>query len=133
MSANTTLTLVILAVSDLPRAVKFYSRAFEWEIAVDNAVYVEYKLPNGMRVGLYERHAFGKNPGETPILVPTGTLAPTELYLYADDPYDAMLRLSEAGGRMLSPLEPRSWGDLAGYYADPDGNVIAIAQPLPET
>lgn len=34
-----------------------------------------------------------------------------------------------AGGRPLSPLQPRSWGEEAAWFADPDGNVIAVAQP----
>jgi predicted enzyme related to lactoylglutathione lyase len=131
--STTSLSLVILAVSDLPRAVRFYAQAFAWKQTVDTDVYVEYRMPNGMRLGLYERHAFGKNAGSTPILIPTGTTAPVELYLYADDAYEAEERLVSAGAKLLSPMQARSWGDLAAYYADPEGNVVVVAQPLPQT
>jgi catechol 2,3-dioxygenase-like lactoylglutathione lyase family enzyme len=130
--ANVRLSLVILAVSDLARALTFYRAAFGWEQTVGAPVYVEFTLPGGQRVGLYERHAFGKNMHEVPVLIPRGTLAPTELYCYADDLPSAIERLESAGARLLSLLTPRSWGDEVAYFADPDGNVIALARPLPE-
>ena len=30
--------------------------------------------------------------------------------------------------RPLSPLVDRSWGEQAAWFADPDGNVVAVAQ-----
>jgi uncharacterized glyoxalase superfamily protein PhnB len=41
-------------------------------------------------------------------------------------------RLHSAGARALSPLGPRDWGDEAAYFADPDGNVLVVARPLPK-
>ncbi len=37
-------------------------------------------------------------------------------------------RAIAAGARELSPLAPRDWGDEAAYFADPDGNVLAVAR-----
>jgi uncharacterized glyoxalase superfamily protein PhnB len=39
--------------------------------------------------------------------------------------------IEAAGGRPLSPLAERAWGEQAGWFADPDGNVIAVAQRVP--
>ncbi len=122
------LSLVILAVRDLGRSRRFYDEAFGWEVAVDVPVYVEYRLPSGMRVGLYERTAFGRNTGRPPFAAPPGDLAPTELYLSTGDPEDAIRRLQAAGAEFLSPYSLRDWGDEAAYYADPDGNVIVVAR-----
>jgi len=36
------------------------------------------------------------------------------------------------GARVLSELEPRDWGDKVAYYADPEGNVLAVACPIKE-
>ena len=119
--------LTILAVADLPRAVAFYRDAFGWEQMVDAAVYVEFRLPGGMALGLYERNGFGRNTGQVPAAVPPGALAGTELYLRTDDLAGAAARLEAAGARLLSPAAPRDWGDTVAYYADPDGNVLAIA------
>ena len=122
--------LTILAVADLERSSRFYDRAFGWEKSVDEPVYVEYSLPGGMRLGLYDRVAFGRNTGQVPAGIPAGALAPTELYLYADDVEGAMRALTDAGARPLGGLERRPWGDEAAYFADPDGNVIVVARPL---
>lgn len=124
--AEPRLALVILAVDSLPRSVEFYVQAFGWAKAVDTAAYVELALPAGMRMGLYEREAFGRNIGEPPAQAPSGPTA-TELYLVVDDVEATFARVLAAGGRMLSPVAPRGWGDVVGYVADPDGNVVAVA------
>jgi hypothetical protein len=31
---------------------------------------------------------------------------------------------------LLDPLRRRDWGDEVAYFADPDGNVVALARPL---
>jgi predicted enzyme related to lactoylglutathione lyase len=124
------LGLVILAVRDLPRAVSFYRQAFGWPSPVETPVYVEFSLPAGLRLGLYERHGFARNTGSLPAAPAPGALAATELYLYPSDLEPALARIEEAGARLLSPLTPRDWGDEAAYYADPDGNVVVLARPL---
>lgn len=43
--------LTILAVKDLPKAVKFYSQAFGWAQTVNVPVYTEFELPGGYEVG----------------------------------------------------------------------------------
>lgn len=121
--------LTILAVADVQRSARFYDRAFGWNKAVNESVYVEYLLPGGMRIGLYDRIAFGRNTMQVPAAVGVGELAPTELYLHTDDLEDAMRALTGAGARALGALERRPWGDEAAYFADPDGNVIVVARP----
>jgi len=122
--------LTILAVRDLRLASRFYDRAFGWTKSVNETVYVEYELPGGQRVGLYDRVAFGRNTGRVPAAITEGELAPAELYLHVDQPEAAMRSLADAGARLLSGLEPRAWGDEAAYFADPDGNVIVVAREL---
>ncbi len=39
-----------------------------------------------------------------------------------------MERVRAAGGREVSPLASRPWGDRAAYFADPDGHVLAVAE-----
>ncbi len=124
------LALVILAVADLPRARAFYDAAFGWPADVDVPVYVEYALPGGLRLGLYDRAGFARNTGEPPAPPPAAGTAATELYLYPDDVPAAIVRVEAAGARLLSALAPRGWGDEAAYYGDPDGNVLVLARPL---
>lgn len=127
------LKLVILAVSDLRRAVSFYQQAFGWPQTVDERVYAEFSMSEEQRLGLYERTAFGANIGRTPAKLPVGEVGGTELYFYVDAELpSAIARLEAVGARMLSKLAPRDWGDEAAYFADPDGNVLVLARPTKE-
>jgi predicted enzyme related to lactoylglutathione lyase len=123
------MALIILAVSDLTRSVKFYREAFGWPQKVDERSYAEFELPLGQRLGLYTREGFGLNTGLEPSLPLEGSLSGTEIYFYAEDVAASLLRLEEAGARHLHPLMLREWGDEAAYCADPDGNVLVIARP----
>lgn len=130
MSTGVRLALIILAVRDLPRAVRFYRDAFDWSQTVDVPVYAEFALPLGQRLGLYERQSFGVNTGQVPAEVLEGELAGTEIYFHVEDIHRAVARVEAAGARKLSPLAERDWGDEAAYFADPDGNVLVLARPL---
>jgi hypothetical protein len=50
-----------------------------------------------------------------------------ELYLTVEDPGAYLRRAVAAGGKELSPVVRRDWGDDAGYCLDLDGHVIAFA------
>jgi len=123
------LGIVILAVGDLSRSSTFYRAAFGWPAEVETPAYVEFRLPAGMRLGLYRREAFARNVGDAPHEAPSGSLASTELYLFPGDLVQAVERALAAGARLLSPIARRDWGDDVAYVADPDGNVIALARP----
>ncbi|UFN45145.1 VOC family protein [Nocardioides okcheonensis] len=53
-----------------------------------------------------------------------------ELYLRCADTSAALARALDAGGRLLDDLQRRSWGEHVGYVLDPDGHVVALAQPV---
>jgi len=53
------------------------------------------------------------------------------VYVRVEDVDATAAQLEEAGGRALSPLEERAWGERAAWFADPDGNVVAVAQAAP--
>lgn len=119
--------LTILAVADVGRASAFYRTAFpEWSVAVEVPVYTEFRLPDGHRLGVYQREAFARNTGAMPQPWSQGTTG-TEIYLACEDLPALEARLVQGGARLLSPLAPRSWGEEVAYYADLDGNVLALA------
>ena len=122
-------TMTVLAVSDLKRAVAFYQDAFGWPIRIDVPVLVEFELPDGTGLAVYVREGFGRNTNQLPFAVPEGEITGTELYFHCDDLEATIERLKAAGARELSPLAPRDWGDDAAYFADPAGNVLAVARP----
>jgi catechol 2,3-dioxygenase-like lactoylglutathione lyase family enzyme len=121
---------VILAVHDAQRSAEFYEGVFGWArnpLVAQWSNYVELFQPEGGTLGLYERDGFAAASGaELPD--PNGHENPAELYVRVDDVRPLLERLEAAGARALSPLAPRVWGDDAAYFADPDGNVVAVAQ-----
>lgn len=127
-SAPARLSLVILAVSDLARASRFYRDVFGWSAAVEVPVYVELAPPDGARLGLYARDAFVKNTHAPTSPRLDGHTTATEVYVTVDDLDAAVARLEGAGAARLSPTAPRPWGDTAAYYEDPDGNVVVVAR-----
>lgn len=129
MAEEARLTLVILAVEEVKRAVSFYRAAFGWPQTVDESVYAEFALPGAMRLGLYTHAGFERNIGQAPLKLARGEITSTEIYLFVDDLSAAIARMKAAGARLLSSRALRDWGDEAAYFADPDGNVVVLAQP----
>jgi lactoylglutathione lyase len=124
---------VIFAVADVARSADFYERAFGWprNPLVDYASYVEFLPPDGGAVGVYERHGYAAEVGAKPVEPHSGTVAPGYLYLRVEDLDATVSALEAAGAHPLSPLVERAWGERAAWFADPDGNVVAVAQRVP--
>lgn len=123
------LSIVILAVEDLRRAVAFYTGAFGCAEVVTSPNYVELDAGGTTRLGLYERVGFGRNIGSMPAAPVAGEVSRAELYFRVDALPAAIEKLEAAGARLLSSAQERPWGEVAAYFADPDGNVIAVAVP----
>lgn len=121
---------VILAVDDVNRSVDFYERVFGWprNPKIDYSNYVELLEPGGGCLGLFERRAFERTARATTAKPERQTA--TELYVRVDDVEPVMERLEALGARPLAPLMAKEWGEEAAYYADPDGNVVAVARRL---
>ncbi len=58
-----------------------------------------------------------------------GDIPRAELYLRVDDAAAYHARALAHGAVELSPLVDRDWGDRAAYSLDPDGHVLAFAEP----
>jgi catechol 2,3-dioxygenase-like lactoylglutathione lyase family enzyme len=58
------LGLVILAVPDLETGHRFYAQAFGWPVAVHSPGYVEFRLPEAMRLGSGARGADRGTPAQ---------------------------------------------------------------------
>lgn len=124
------LAIIILGVEDVERSTRFYEAAFGWRRVADVPVYVELALPDGMRLGLYQRESFALNTGIPPSTTADGGITASELYIRVEDIDAAIKGLKDAGARELDGAKERSWGDVAAYFSDPDGNVVAISKPL---
>jgi catechol 2,3-dioxygenase-like lactoylglutathione lyase family enzyme len=123
---------VIFAVSDVARSKAFYQSVFEWPQngRIDYDDYVELHAPDGT-LGLCERGTYARLTEATPITPGNGDVSPAYLYVRVPDAQATVVKMGAAGARELAPLAGRSWGEEAAWFADPDGNVVAVAQALP--
>ncbi len=124
---------VVVAVADLARSLDFYERVFAWprNPLVDYANYVELLPPDGGAVGLYQRAGFAGEVGAEPVEIDDDRVSPHYLYVRVEDVEATVAAIEGAGGRRLSPLAQRAWGERAAWFADPDANVVAVAQRVP--
>jgi catechol 2,3-dioxygenase-like lactoylglutathione lyase family enzyme len=118
---------VVLAVADVDRAYAFYRDVFGWESHLEwPGEYTELVLSEDDRLGLYRRDGWAETAGAEPAEL-NGQISTAYLYVRVDDLDRTLDRLEKVGARRLSPRQQRGWGDEAAYFADPDGNVVAVA------
>jgi flavin reductase (DIM6/NTAB) family NADH-FMN oxidoreductase RutF/predicted enzyme related to lactoylglutathione lyase len=122
--------VTILATDDVRALAGFYMRAFDWPIEIESREYVQFAVPGGQAIAVCGFDAFEDHTGSRVPHKTDENLTGIQLYLRTDDLSGAIARVIEAGGRPLSALRRRKWGDEAAYFADPDGNVVALARRL---
>lgn len=120
----------ILYVADQRRSADFYRGVLDVDPILDVPGMTEYPLGEGSVLGLMPETGIKRLLGEALPDPASGNGIPrAELYLRVKDCRRPHHRAIEAGGIELSPVAFRDWGDFAGYILDPDGHVIAFAQP----
>lgn len=120
------LSLVTLAVADLPRARDFYARLGWCEATASNAAIAFFDL-GGFALALYGRDALAAEVGVDPAGAGFGgvTLAHNVRTVAR---VDAILaEATDAGGRLVRPASTTSWGGYSGWFADPDGHLWEVA------
>jgi len=121
-------TLIVLYVADQSRSTAFYRAVLGCEPVLDVPGMTQFLLPGGATLGLMPFEAIRR-------LLPTlprggeDDTPRCELYLVVDDPGSFHGRALDSGATELDALAPRDWGDEAAYSLDPDGHVLAFAQP----
>lgn len=122
-------TEIILFVENQEESTRFYSNLFGFEPCLFVSGMSEFNLGNGIKLGLMP------NDGIHRLLQPTiqhpknANGAPTcELYLLVDDVKAIYAHANQIGAKEISPILKRSWGDIACYFQDPDGHLIAFAE-----
>jgi len=121
----------ILYVADQRRSTDFYREALDAAPRLDVAGMTEFDLVGGAVLGLMPETGITRLLGGAVPDPASARGAPrAELYLVGPDAQARFDRAVSAGARALSPPLPRDWGHLAGYCLDPDGHVLAFAEPL---
>lgn len=117
---------VVLVVTDLDRAVHFYTEVLGLPLGHRSGPYAQ--LATGVtRVALYERQAMASTLGLGALRSPEPDAPAFELGFKVDDVDAAYTELVEAGAHPVTPPTDRPWGQRTAYVRDPDGHLIELA------
>ena len=122
--------LFILYVADQVRSRDFYTALLDVDATLDVPGMTEFPLCQESALGLMPESGIVRLlEGAIPDPASAAGVPRAELYLIVDDVEISFNRALAAGATQVSPPSTRDWGDLAGYCLDPDGHVVALAQP----
>lgn len=125
------LVQTILYVEDQERSTAFYRGILGREPDLHVPGMTEFHLSAICRLGLMPNRGIAKIlEGKTPHPDKGNGIPRCELYLKVADARAAYDHALAYGAVPISAVQPRDWGDMAGYLADPDGHIIAFAQTL---
>jgi predicted enzyme related to lactoylglutathione lyase len=119
----------ILYVADQRTSRDFYAAVLDQTPTLDTEGMTEFALGSACTLGLMPVVGIAGILGLDPGRWSDSALPPrSELYWRRTDANDLVHRAIRAGGRVISPMARRSWGEDVAYLADPDGHVLALAR-----
>ena len=112
--------IVTVYVTDMDRAVKFYTEALGLKLQYRaGAGWAQFDAGKGLVLALHGTHAGGPTPGQN---------GSTVLGLELDTPMDqAYQQLQERGVQFAGPVQETAHVRLA-YFSDPDGNSFYLSE-----
>lgn len=118
-------SLITLAVDDLPQAVAFYQN-MGWQAAQTGPGVAAFNL-HGTVFGLYPWISMAADMGLDPQLA----MRPRMTLGYNVREKTEVAQILEAakhyGGSILKPAHDIFWGGHSGFFADPDGHMWEVA------
>ncbi len=122
---------IILYVSNQELSKKFYEAVLHKSPSLNVPGMTEFTLSENLKLSLMPNAGIAKILGDKTPHPETGTGIPRcELYLHVKDLKAEFDNAIKAGAKLISEIEERNWGDRAGYLADSDGHVIALAEMI---
>lgn len=135
------LSVLILCVDDLERALRFYREGLGLQTPgiigqeFEHGAVAFFDLQPGLKLAIWPRKSLAYDTG----LPPAGP-SPTEFSIghnvSSTEEVDAvMTQAVDAGAVVVKPAQKTFWGGYSGYFQDPDGHLWEIVwnpQRLPE-
>jgi catechol 2,3-dioxygenase-like lactoylglutathione lyase family enzyme len=125
-------TNFILYVADQARSTAFYTQVLNVEPTLNVPGMTEFTLADHCILGLMPEAGIKRLLGERLPDPATSQVPRAEVYLMVAEPAAYHRRALAAGAIELSELKDRDWGQRAAYSLDPDGHVLAFAEPIIE-
>ncbi|OFW59197.1 MAG: hypothetical protein A2133_00375 [Actinobacteria bacterium RBG_16_64_13] len=106
-----------LMVSDVPKAIDFYSKVFDWEF--DQDTFPSYPLIKT-----------GDTPGGALMAKPVSTLVcALNSYFHVQDVESTLTRAMVMGATVIAPKTPIPGVGFWAMFAGPDGIPVGLLQP----
>lgn len=119
----------IIYVSNQMRSAEFYEKLLTITPSLNVPGMTAFDLSKNVRLGLMPEKGIAKIIAPVMPHPETGNGIPRcEIYLKVTNPEAYINRALVLGGKMISPLQLRNWGDSVGYVSDLDGHIIAFAK-----
>lgn len=123
---------IILYVHDQAVSRTFYQKIFRKAPELDVPGMTEFILSDNCKLGLMPNNGIAKVlKDKTPHPESGNGIPRCELYLYVEDIHLEFENAECSGANVISPVLARDWGDTVCYFSDPDGHIIAFAEPTP--
>jgi lactoylglutathione lyase len=120
----------ILFVRDQQKSRLFYENILRQKPVLDVPGMTAFELSPGHRLGLMPATDIRQIlDNKIPDPADAGMIPRCEIYLLVEDVGKEFENAMTCGASLISKAKVRSWGDIACYFADPDGHLIAFAQP----
>lgn len=116
------LDYVIWYVKSLRRSTEFYRDVLGLEVRINGDGYVEFAMDN-IKLALFETAKLNELIGQDRGTPPCG-----EIGFIVDDVDTEAERLRKAGAEIRTGPTDRPWGERTLHLADPDGNIVELAQ-----
>lgn len=121
--------MIILYISDQERSKTFYETVLQTKPVLHVPGMTEFLLTDDFKLGLMPESGIVKILlDKTPHPTLGNGIPRCELYLFVENPAEALERAVKAGAKEISKAESRDWGDTVAYCADSDGHIIAFAK-----
>ena len=122
------LDYIVLVVSDLDRALQFYTNILGLRLGHRSGDYAQFDT-GSTRLALYSRAAMEKTLGMD-LEPPSGDAPAFEIGFKVADVDAAFEELVRLGAGPVAPPTTRAWGQRTAYVRDPDGYLVELAQDL---
>lgn len=121
----------VLFVEDLERAVQFYRNTLGIEVIFTDDVSAALRM-EGQDFAIVHLSVGDEMLNETILKEPAGVSHRVMLCADVEDVDSIYETLSAKGVKFIKPPMDKHWGWRTAYFADPDGNIWELRQPLPQ-
>ncbi|MDD2986079.1 lactoylglutathione lyase [Flavobacterium sp.] len=119
----------ILYVANQEKSSYYYQQLLEIIPSLNVPGMTEFELTDGVKLGLMPEDGIAKIVTDKAPHPKLGNGIPRcELYLKIKNAAEYLKRGVLLGGKEISELKNRDWGDKVGYISDLDGHIIAFAE-----